>query len=72
MNIALCAIAKNENLYIQEWVKYYKDLGISKIFLYDNNDVNGECFEDVLNNYIEDKFVVIENYRGKIRTNDSI
>ena len=71
MNIALCAIAKNENLYIQEWVKYYKDLGISKIFLYDNNDVNGECFEDVLNNYIEDKFVVIENYRGKIRTNDS-
>jgi hypothetical protein len=32
-NVALCVIAKNENLYIKEFVEYYKNLGIKKIFL---------------------------------------
>ena len=41
MKTALCAIAKNENLYIREWVEHYKNIGVSKIFLYDNNDING-------------------------------
>jgi ABC-type branched-subunit amino acid transport system substrate-binding protein len=50
--VALCAIAKNENLYIREWVNWYKKLGVSKIFLYDNNDIDGEHFEDVISDYI--------------------
>ena len=48
LNIALCAIAKNENLYIREWVEHYKNIGVSKIFLYDNNDIDGERFEEVI------------------------
>ena len=32
-DIALCVIAKNENLYIKEFVEYYKNLGIKKIYL---------------------------------------
>ena len=27
MNIAIVAIAKNEELYIQEWLDYYRKLG---------------------------------------------
>lgn len=62
--VAVCAIAKNENLYIREWVEWYKNLGIEKIFLYDNNDINGERFEEVINDYIESGFVEVIDRRG--------
>jgi len=64
LKVALCAIAKNENLYIREWVEWYKNLGISKIFLYDNNELDGERFEEVINDYIENGFVEVINRRG--------
>jgi DNA gyrase/topoisomerase IV subunit B len=47
---------KNHNLdiimtwSIEEFVYYYKNLNINKIFLYDNNDINGEHFEGILSN----------------------
>lgn len=50
--VALCVIAKNENLYINEFITYYKKLGIRKIFLYDNNDKYGENFTDVISGEI--------------------
>ena len=62
---AICVIAKNENLYIKDFVNYYKDLGIQKIFLYDNNDILGENFQEVLKNDIQTNFVEIINIRGK-------
>jgi len=65
--IALCAIAKNENLYIREWVEYYKNIGISKIFLYDNNELDGEKFEEVINDYIKNDFVEVIDRRGIIK-----
>ena len=64
INVALCAIAKNENLYIREWVEHYKNLGIAKIFLYDNNEVDGERFEEVINDYITSGFVEVIDVRG--------
>lgn len=64
INVALCAIAKNENLYIREWVEWYKNIGISKIFLYDNNEIDGEHFEDVINDYITSGFVKLIDVRG--------
>lgn len=65
LNIAICAIAKNENLYIREWVEWYKNIPqVNKIFLYDNNDINGENFEEVINDYIESGFVNVINVRG--------
>ena len=64
-DVAQCVIAKNENLYIKEFVEYYKNLGIKKIYLYDNNDINGENFNTILNSYINSKFIKIKNIRGK-------
>ena len=49
--ICVCSIGKNENLYIKEFVEYYKSIGIDKIFIYDNNDIQGESFETVLEDY---------------------
>ena len=63
--IALCGLAKNENLYIREWVEYYLKLGVDTIFLYDNNDIDGEKFDEVIPDYILNGKVVICDVRGK-------
>ena len=39
-NSIICAIAKNENNYINDWVNYYLNLGFEHIYLFDNNDSN--------------------------------
>ena len=65
VRIAIVAIGKLENHYIKEWVEHYYNLGVDKIFLYDNNDINGEKFEDEINEYIKKGFVEIIDYRGR-------
>ena len=62
--ICVCSIGKNENLYIKEFVEYYKSIGIDKIFIYDNNDIQGESFETVLEDYKKNNFVEIIDVRG--------
>jgi hypothetical protein len=58
-------MGKNENKYALEFVEYYKKIGVDKIIIYDNNDINGETFKSVLFKYIESKYVEIIDYRGK-------
>ena len=65
IKVCLCAIGKNENKYILEFVEYYKKYNIDKIFLYDNNDINGEKFTDILSDYIKLNFVQIIPHRGE-------
>lgn len=48
MKIALCCIAKCENLYLSEWVNYHLNLGFDHIYIYDNNDTDGERCEDII------------------------
>lgn len=63
--VALCAIAKNENNYIREWIEHYKKMNFDKIFIYDNNDIDGEVFNDVIEDYIGN-FVNIIDVRGEV------
>ena len=65
MKICLCVIAKNENLYVREFVEHYKKIGYDNIFIYDNNDLNGEHFEEVINDYIESGFVHLIYFRER-------
>ena len=51
--ILLSTIAKNENLYIREFVEYYRKLNFTKIIIFDNNDINGETFDYIINDYIK-------------------
>ena len=64
IKICLCAMGKNENRYINEFIIYYKKLGYNKIFLYDNNDIDGERFDSIIKNHISDGFVELINFRG--------
>jgi hypothetical protein len=57
-------LGKDENRYIKEFVELYKNYSVDKIYLYDNNDIDGERFEDVIQKEIEKGFVSIINYRG--------
>ena len=56
MRVVVCAIAKNENKYINEWAHHYFNLGFDHIYLYDNNFSKdpyvGDCFDVDIKNKI--------------------
>lgn len=64
MRVVICAIAKNEHDYINEWVSHYVGLGIDHIYLYDNDDENKKYIGDFINDKYKNK-VTIYNIRGK-------
>ena len=65
IKICLCTPGKQENKYIREFVEFYEKMGVDKIYLYDNNNVDGEKFEDVIKDYINNGYVEISDWRGK-------
>ena len=63
--VLICCIGKNENRYIREYVEHYKKIGAANICLFDNNDVDGEVYDDVIGDYIKSGYVIVINYRGR-------
>lgn len=56
-----------ENLYLRDFIEYYKNIGFTNIVLYDNNDENGEYPHQVIGDYIANGFVIYKDVRGKYR-----
>lgn len=48
-NTVICAIAKNENKYINDWVNYHLSIGFEHIYLFDNNSNKDTWVGKVLN-----------------------
>ena len=67
LNVCVCTIGKLENLYAKEFILHYKRRGVDKVYIYDNNDIDGEKFESVLFGFIKKGFVEIINIRGKTK-----
>lgn len=65
MEVMLCCIGRKENQYIREFIEYYKDLGINKICLFDNNYDGEDDFHDVIGDYIDEGYVILKDYRNK-------
>lgn len=67
MKVLLCCILKLENHYLEEWVRHYKKLGIDKIVIYDNNDVDGEHIEDIsfINEQISNNYIDVYKIPGE-------
>lgn len=63
MRVVVCAIAKNEHLYINEWVKHYIELGVDHIYLYDNDDKTSRFVGCYINQKYANK-ITIYNVRG--------
>ena len=57
--VCVCSICKNENLYIKEFVEYHLLLGVNKIIIYDNNDINGEEIIKPLEYYIKKNILIL-------------
>lgn len=53
--LAIVAIAKNEGLYIREWIEYHRIIGICKIYLYDNDSSDNTV--ELLQPYIDSGYV---------------
>ena len=67
LNILLCIIIKGENIYLRQFIDYYFEIGVNKIIILDNNINDGEILEEIINDYIDRKFVEIINIRNKKR-----
>lgn len=37
LKVAICAIIRDENLYLEEWLNHYRKLGVDYFFIYDND-----------------------------------
>lgn len=59
MKIAICAIAKNEELYLDEWINYHLSIGVDHIFVNDNNDLTHDMLK------IDNSSVTVIDVRGK-------
>lgn len=66
MEVVVCAMAKNEHKYINEWVEHYINLGVDKIYIYDNDDLDKPYIKDFINQKFLHK-CVIKNIRGQQR-----
>ncbi|MDR2161244.1 MAG: glycosyltransferase family 92 protein [Desulfovibrio sp.] len=61
---SICAIAKDENLYITEWVEYHLCLGFEHIYVYDNN--SRISLRKTLAKYIDNGFITIIDFQLKV------
>ena len=60
MKTAICTLAKMENAYIEDWLRYHIELGFDKIFVYDNNTVDYNDLSECIPNELSDKVVVVD------------
>lgn len=65
MKVAICAMCRLENRYIKEWIEYYRKLGIDHIYLYDNNDIDGERLTNVISDEVDKGYVTITEVCGR-------
>ena len=63
--LSVVAIAKDEAPYIREWVEFYRVVGVSRIYLYDNGSTDG--MKERIADYIDDGFVVYTPFPGIAR-----
>jgi Domain of unknown function. len=57
--IAICAIFKNEDAFLEEWIEYHLILGVEHFFLYNNN--SEDCFLAKLKPYIDAGLVTLND-----------
>ena len=61
--LAVCAIAKNEGDYFQEWIEWHKKMGVEKFYIYDNESEDDT--KKILDPYIKSGLVEYVFWAGK-------
>ena len=47
-SVAIVAIARLENTYVNEWIEYHRKLGFAHLYIYDNSCGNEDHIDTVL------------------------
>lgn len=50
-NIAAILLFKNENAFLDTWIKYYLYLGVNTFYIYNNNPENMQCYTELKKKY---------------------
>lgn len=61
--LTICAIAKNEGPYFNEWIEWHKNLGVEKFFIYDNESTDNT--KEILEPHIKSGLVEYIYFPGK-------
>lgn len=61
--LALCAIAKDEDKYLQEWIHYHVLIGVERFIIYDNGSATP--IEETLAGYVRTGLVTVVPFPGK-------
>jgi hypothetical protein len=65
--LSVVAILKNEAPYVREWIEYYRLVGATKFYIYDND--SQDRLKTVISDYIDSGIVVYKDFPGKYRQN---
>lgn len=60
--LTVCAIAKNEDAYFEEWIKWHHKLGVEKFYIYDNESTDNT--KEILAPHIESGLVDYIYWKG--------
>ena len=71
MENVICAIAKNENKYINDWCHYHINLGFDNIYIFDNNDYNTDYIGDYIDDEIKNKVHILNINDKKLQQQNS-
>ena len=63
-NNVICSIAKNEDLYINDWIQYHLNIGFNHIFIFDNNDKN--FLIEIIDEKFLDKVTVFDIHKKQL------
>lgn len=66
--LVICAIFKNEEFYLKEWIEYHRLIGVEHFYLYDNGSTDRSVA--ILKPYIKAKLVDLVSY--PIETNNQL
>lgn len=66
LKVAVCTMAKKDNLYIKEFLDYYIKLGVDHIFIYDNNEKKTEKFTDIIDKSYKNYVTIYKNIKYNI------
>jgi len=60
--LTVCAIAKNEGAYFEEWIEWHRKLGVEKFYIYDNE--SSDNTKEILAPYVESGIVEYTFWAG--------
>ena len=71
MENVICAIAKNENKYINDWCHHHIELGFDNIYIYDNNNNSTDYIGDFIDDDIKNKVHLLNINDKKLQQQNS-